>query len=283
MNAIFPQDFPDLLKDLLIPCFVQDAAARHAQDLSAYEDVFRRYAAEEKTLCRRDPAPMELKAAHTMRVLENTSLIAQEEHFPPETARACHLAALFHDISRFDQYRLWGTFRDRESCDHAELSAFLLRKAGILDHEPAAKAILGAIALHNRRDLPEGPDDLERTAACAVRDADRLDIMRIIDLHLSAKNGADPDVIVPVPDDNALFSLSVIDSVMRRASAGYAEIRSANDFRLVVAGWFYLMRFGASRRLAAARGHARRLVEKLPQPYAEVRARLLADLDAAQR
>ena len=33
------------------------------------------------------------------------------------------LAALFHDVSRFKQYREFQTFRDADSFDHGEMSA----------------------------------------------------------------------------------------------------------------------------------------------------------------
>ncbi len=280
MKAITPEQFPSMRSAFYIP---QPAPVHsHRRREAEYEDFFRQYAAAEKRLCRRDPSPMDLKAAHTFRVLENAAAIAEQEHFPAETARACRLAALFHDLSRFDQYRLWGTFRDGLSCNHGELSAYLLKETGILGEEPLAEDILAAAAIHNMRSLPDGLPPQTRIVACAVRDADRLDIMRIIDLHLAAKKDAEADVIVPFPGTSESFSQTVIDAVLKGIPASYADLRSANDFRLLAAGWFYLMSFPSSRRLAATAGHARNLAGNLPPPYETARDRLLADLLSAQ-
>ncbi|MBR4422725.1 MAG: HD domain-containing protein [Mailhella sp.] len=251
-------------------------------DISAYESFFLRYAEEECACCLRDPAPMRLKTKHTLRVLGSTRTIAREEGLVPLTARACLLAALLHDIARFEQYRVWGTFRDRESCDHGALSAELLRRGHVLKEEPdIGECVLAAVEAHNKQDLPQGMTPLARIAAGVVRDADRIDIMRVIERHLSEKASGDPDVIVPFPDDPALFSPAVIRSVLEKRPCSYADLKSANDFRLLAAGWFHLMKYPASRRLCAAEGCARRLIEGLPAPYAEARERLLADIGTA--
>ncbi len=263
-------------------CSAQQHRPDDPWDIRAYESFFLRYAEEECADCRRDAGPMRLKLEHTMRVLDNARTIALEEGLAPLTARACLLAALLHDIARFEQYRVWGTFRDRESRDHAALGEELLRRGRVLDGEPDMKeCVLAAVGTHNKCDLPQGMVPLAHIAACVVRDADRIDIMRVIERHLDEKDSKAPDVIVPFPDDPALFSPAVIRSVLEKRPCSYAELKSADDFRLLAAGWFYLMGCPASRRLCARDGCARRLIEGLPAPYAAARDRLLADIQSA--
>ncbi len=252
-----------------------------ALDIRAYETFFLRYAEEECALCPGDPAPMRLKLEHTLRVLDNARIIAREQDLPAQTARTCLLAALLHDVARFEQYRIWGTFRDHESCDHGALSAELVRRGEVLRDEPDIRdGVLAAVEAHNKQDLPQGMPAMARLAAYVVRDADRIDIMRVIEEHLNGRASTAPDVIVPFPDDPALFSPAVIGSVLARCPSSYADLRSVNDFRLLAAGWFYLMACPAARRICAQAGHARRLIEHLPSPYAEARDKLLSDLAA---
>ena len=101
-------------------------------DISAHGAWFAEYAAYERSLCERDPSPMSLKLRHTELVTAAARGITESEDFPPPMARACLLAAQYHDLGRFEQYRLFGTFRDRDSVNHAELSAFLIEKYGLL-------------------------------------------------------------------------------------------------------------------------------------------------------
>ena len=251
-------------------------------DISAYESFFLHYADDECASCPRAPSPMRLKLEHTMRVLAYTRIIAREEGLAPLAARACLLAALLHDIVRFEQYRIWGTFRDQASCDHAALGEELLRGGCVLDGEPDIRGcVLAAVGAHNRRDLPQGMAPLARLAAGVVRDADRIDIMRVIRDHLDGRTSGTPDVVVPFPDDPALFSPEVIRSVLEKRACSYAELKSANDFRLLAAGWFYLMGCPASRRICAGEGCATALIEGLPAPYAEARDQLLSDIRTA--
>ena len=140
-------------------------------DISAHGAWFAEYAAYERSLCERDPSPMSLKLRHTELVTGAARGITESEDFPPPMARACLLAAQYHDLGRFEQYRLFGTFRDRDSVNHAELSAFLIEKYGLLTKEAyVARAVLGAVRLHNVYRLPEDlPTCAWPRALCATR------------------------------------------------------------------------------------------------------------------
>ena len=80
----------------------------------------------------------------------------------------------------------------------------------------------------------------------------------------------------------------VRDPDVRAALAGqvaaYADLRSVNDFRVLLGTWFFDMHFAASRRQFVEDGHARQLLEGLPQnaTYGPVRVALLKRLDGAR-
>ena len=64
------------------------------------------------------------KFAHTAEVCEITEkIVAGENRFPPREILIFRLCALFHDISRFEQYAKFRTFLDPRSFDHGERSA----------------------------------------------------------------------------------------------------------------------------------------------------------------
>ncbi|MEE0406088.1 MAG: HD domain-containing protein, partial [Desulfovibrio sp.] len=191
-------------------------------DISAHGAWFAEYAAYERSLCERDPSPMSLKLRHTELVTAAARGITESEDFPPPMARACLLAAQYHDLGRFEQYRLFGTFRDRDSVNHAELSAFLIEKYGLLTKEAyVARAVLGAVRLHNVYRLPEDlPSDV-RVAARLVRDADKLDILRVMDEELSGSGDCPRTVVLNQPDDPSRFSQKVIGCALRGEVASY--------------------------------------------------------------
>ena len=257
-------------------------------DISCHEAWFAAYAAREREKeCRRDggdPSPMDLKLHHTMQVLAHARAIVAGGRFAPPLDRACLLAALYHDVARFEQYLRWHTFRDRESCNHGQWGVRILkREQRLKDETPAVrKLVLAAVGLHNRFALPAGlPEGMARICH-AVRDADKLDILRVMDEHLSGPRPYCPTVVLSLPDDPALHSDKVLDDALAGRVAAYADLKSVNDFRVLLGTWFYDMHFPASRARFVAEGHARRLLTELPATpaYAAARDHLLRCLDA---
>ncbi len=75
---------------------------------------------------------------------------------------------LLHDIGRFQQLTQYGTFKDAESVDHAELGADILFKDGLIHSFPSFSVpeltddrliAETAIRLHNKLALPGNLDE----------------------------------------------------------------------------------------------------------------------------
>jgi len=211
----------------------------------AYVDTFR---ADDGRL----PAMMQLKRTHTAFVVKNAEAIADGERFSSEARAAALAAALLHDTGRYEQLRRYNTFRDSESVDHAVFSWEIVREKGWTD-DPA---VLDAVLWHNRRDLPAAMAPLTALAAHTVRDADKLDIFRVLEdqvLHTDWRK-----------DSRAFWNLAtsappnpaVVDAIARGEPVDYQNIRSLADFVLVQVGWMVSgLHFGTARRLCAERGH----------------------------
>ena len=72
-----------------------------------------------------------LKVAHTYRVAAIAERIAAAEGWTAEDIDLAWLCGLLHDIGRFEQLRLWDTFRDAGSASHAALGeAVLAERSG---------------------------------------------------------------------------------------------------------------------------------------------------------
>lgn len=225
-----------------------------------------------------DPSPLELKRVHTNKVYENARLIAMEELNDPKLIRASLLAALFHDIARFDQYRIFGTFKDAQSFNHGlEGARILKREQRFKEEDPfVSRLALTAVGLHNRRFVPDILAPEAQMPVHIVRDADKLDILRVLDEHL-AKKPYCPTVILGLPDEPELSNPAVIEAAMKGQCASYGDLRSVNDFRVLLGSWFFSLNFPASRKIFLSREHGRNLIQALPQSgsYADVRKYLL--------
>jgi putative nucleotidyltransferase with HDIG domain len=99
--------------------------------------------------------------------------------------RLAKLIGLLHDVGRFQQFGLYGTFVDTEAVDHGEMGSHIMREEGVLDGIGADTQILieRAIRHHNRARLPEDDDAECPFFSRLLRDADKLDIYRVIIAH----------------------------------------------------------------------------------------------------
>lgn len=222
------------------------------------------------------PLMMALKLHHTDKVVANARSIAEGEGMDAETAEVCELAALLHDTGRYEQLRIYNTFRDSDSIDHAVFSHDIVRDKGWLDGHPRRKAILDAVLFHNRRDLPEGLDPITNAASHCVRDADKLDIFRVLEDRVENTDWRS--------DNTAFWNLpvlakpnpKVIDAIRNGRPVDYQNIETLADFVLIQVGWLRSeLHFGTSRNLASERGHLafrRRFLAELTDGDVEVDA-----------
>ena len=222
---------------------------RLAELYDAYVDTFRGADGEL-------PPMMRLKRVHTTHVVENARAIAAGEGFDAETARVCDAAALLHDTGRYEQLRRYNTFRDSDSVDHAVFSHDIVVEKGWLDGDPQREAILTAVLVHNRRDVPDNLDLLTNDAVHTVRDADKLDIFRVLEDQIAMTDWRhDCKAFWNLPT-TARPSLAVLEAIRASRPVDYQDIKTLADFVLIQVGWMVCgLRYPTSRRLCAERGH----------------------------
>jgi len=207
-----------------------------------------------------------LKKEHSLGVLTQAQTIVSTLALSPRLVQAAHLAALYHDTGRFPQYRRYKTFQDSRSENHAFLGVRTLRREKTippLDKDFRA-LVLGAVAMHNRRDVPTGISTELSTVTKVVRDSDKLDIIRIM-LEYLRPGGKSSDVVtLHVTDEPDRYSPEIVSQVQNGRIGDYSAMRFKNDFTLVVLSWVHDLNFKASRRMFLDNGYAEELFGFLP-------------------
>ena len=212
------------------------------------------------------PAMMQLKRVHTDFVVKNAELIADGEGFSSVEREVALAACLLHDTGRYEQLRRFDTFQDSKSIDHAVFSHDIVKEKGWLEQVRSdalrsnARTILNAVLYHNRRDLPPeveaNPASLLAVASHTVRDADKLDIFRVLEDQVAHTDWKS--------DSRAFWNLAVsappnpivVDCIASARPVDYQHIQSLSDFVLIQVGWMISgLHFGTSRRLCRERGH----------------------------
>lgn len=241
-----------------------------------------------------DAAPIALKITHSAQVLLHARrIIASPEGAEVDCAqagllpRAILLAALYHDVGRFPQYARWHTFKDSLSTNHGLLGVKTLKAHAALAAEPPAlrALVLAAVGLHNKFAVSTALPPAVQYVTHAVRDADKCDIIRIMAEELGKTGPKNKAVVLHVQDDPALWTPKVVDDICAGRVAAYADLRSVNDFKLLLVSWLYDLRFAVSRHYLASTGHIEALLAQLPPdaPVQKAKAHLLRQWAAVQQ
>ena len=211
--------------------------------------------------------------------------IAAEQRLDAAGVDLAWLCGLLHDVGRFEQLRRYGTFNDAESIDHAACSAEVLFDQGqIRQYAPdaAEDALLrAAVAWHSAYRLPPDLDARTRRFCAILRDADKVDILRV-------------NVETPMEDiygvtTRALRRSPVSPAVLEAFYAHHAVLRSLKqypaDHAVGHASLVFELEYPESLRAVREQGYLFRLLDfptDLPETariFAALREHMRAWLD----
>lgn len=159
---------------------------------------------------------IKLKIDHTYRVANLCEQIAQSLELSAAEVDLAWLSGMLHDVGRFEQLRRYNTFSDAQSIDHARFAVELLYDEGLIadyvpeisttelvadartwrsmggaNESPTAQSedmplsdilqtLRIAIGEHSAYRIQKGLDERTRMFCQILRDADKVDIFRVI-------------------------------------------------------------------------------------------------------
>ena len=231
-----------------------------------------------------DDPKVKLKVDHTFRVAALCDFIAGDLGMTGFDRDLAWLLGMLHDIGRFEQVRRYHTFRDALSINHAELSADILFKDGLIErfisvkeelpckeswmdaHElhgnakqnslPSASSedyllIEKAIRLHNVFQLPDDLSEREFRFATVLRDADKLDILRVnVETPRSAIYGVQEDIFL-----ESEISDGVYEAVLQFRNLNRNLIKTPADLMMGHISFVFGLVYPVSVRLMQEQGY----------------------------
>ena len=129
-----------------------------------------------------------LKIDHTLRVAELCDRIAKSLQLSADDVDLAWLLGLVHDIGRFEQVRRFDSYNDAATVDHAALGVEVLFATTGQDvplirsfcaDDSYDKLIRLAVGVHSAFRVPEGLDERSQTMCQILRDADKIDILKV--------------------------------------------------------------------------------------------------------
>ncbi len=193
----------------------------------------------------------ELKREHSLQVSSLAGKIAESEGFDNQTTLLCKVAGLLHDLGRFEQINLYGTLDDLKSVDHGDLGYDVLSNTGFLEYfrTPEQLALLFAVKNHNKRSVTEYPDELTETITKTVRDADKLDVYRVMDNSLKNGDNQHKNAVLLQLEDSVEISQEVLQSVEEQKNVNKNFLKTTTDFHVMQLSWAFDMNFKSSMKM----------------------------------
>lgn len=200
---------------------------------------------------------VKLKVDHTYRVAAMCDAITKDLGLSAADRDRAWLSGMLHDIGRFEQLRQYHTFQDRLSCDHAMLSADILFLDGKIRlfadgiDEVDSALLEKTIRLHNVYQLPDDLSERDYRFATILRDADKIDILRV--------NCETPRTeIYDLPEEafrTSSVSEHVYEDVMHARNVDRAYSKTGIDFMIGHMAFVFGLVYNESFRQVRAQGY----------------------------
>ena len=206
-------------------------------------------------------AKIRLKVEHTEKVAVLSERIAASLMMDPEDVDLAWLFGMLHDIGRFEQVRRFGTFVDADSVDHAAFGAELLFREGIIRDFISSNEedflLEKVIRLHNVYQLPEDLTSREKMFCRILRDADKIDIIRV-NCEFSRTE------IYNLPE-KAFLTAEISDQVLEDAismnNVLRAHRKTAADYIVGQISLVFGLVYPESRKIVSEQGYLERIME----------------------
>ena len=210
--------------------------------------------------------PIQLKRDHTRRVCRNARMLANKLNLSEKDTLLAEAMALFHDVGRFKQYRVYQTFKDADSENHAALSVAEINANDLLAglSEADRGIVLTGIEFHNALDIPEGLSERERFFLKLLRDADKLDIWKVFGEYYENEARSPSDSVSLGLPDSDQYSAEALAAVRDRKIVRMQEMKTLNDFKLLQISWVYDLNFVPTVEAMLEKGYINRLYAFLP-------------------
>jgi len=209
------------------------------------------------------PDISEIKRKHSYNVESIGRRLVTEMNWDNESALLGTAASLLHDVGRFSQFRDYGTLYDSISIDHGnrgyeELKRFFPEEFA---DEEGYKAIIESVRWHNKKKLPEDLGDIYKPFCKLVRDADKIDVFRLVQDHIVRGK---VDELLPRHVISDPLSESVLKEVEENGYSSYKNVSSLADFLLMQITWLLDINYAASMKIIDELGTVEKITGQLP-------------------
>ena len=229
--------------------------------------VFNEYVNSYKGLREDQVGNFEIKRSHSLRVADLALMLAKSLELNETETQLAYLIGLFHDIGRFKQLIRYNTFDDAKSVDHAELGIEVINENDFfhdLDKDQL-QLVFCAISQHNKLVLAKNIPDKERLFSKLIRDADKLDILKVItDYYSNTKLEPNHTLTWEMPKGSKV-SPKVSKQILNGDLVSKDTVLNQLDIKIMQLSWVFDLNFRSSFELLVENRYLEKIYNSLPK------------------
>lgn len=209
----------------------------------------------------------DIKKDHSLRVAGNSRQLASSLNLNEEDEKVAVLAAVFHDIGRFSQIVEYNTLNDTVSTDHAELAVEILKTKKFLAslNEENREIVYTTILHHNKFELPRNLGQREMTHARLLRDADKLDILKVLTDYYANKNKTPNHMLTWELPKSSHISSGVVKEILSGKLVSKKEVKNEADVKVMQLSWIYDIYYKNTVGMILRNRYLEKIYESLPK------------------
>ena len=206
---------------------------------------------------------IKIKKIHIFNVAKNAKKIAQNLQLSEEDIKLAELIGLLHDIGRFEQVKRYHTFADRESVNHAALGIEILFNDGMIrefvEDAKYDEIIKTAIQNHNTKEIQEEIKGITLTHCKIIRDADKLDIYKIL-----SEQKIEDAVWFPTDNlENEEISKNVYQDFINHKKIDYKYVKTNIDCMVSWVDYIYDIYYPETLEIIKKEQYVNKIIERI--------------------
>ena len=208
-----------------------------------------------------------IKKDHSLRVAENAGRLGNMLKLNNQDRIMVFLAGLFHDIGRFRQLIEFNTFNDNVSVDHARYSVDVLKEKDVFSgfSDELKELVYFSILFHNKFQLPPKRTKREYMHARLLRDADKLDILKVLSDYYSDRNQQPNHTLTwELPKSNHVSS-KVAQEILAGKLVSKDAVKNQTDVKVMQLSWVFDLNFKPSFELIFEQRFFEKIYNSLPK------------------
>ena len=210
---------------------------------------------------------IDLLKEHASRVIENVNELALSINFDESNLFLLQAAALLHDIGRFEQLVKHGTYADNEDSNHIQIGLSVIEEHEVLKalEEEERQLVIDCVKKHDLSELPKNSDEHSLAMIDLLRDADRIDVLRIVsDYYTHKKVHPNRHLDMELKDMPAIAK-KIGKAVMAEKVATREDVVTLNDLKLYQMSWIFDMKHKRSFKMVSEKSYIKAIFETLPK------------------